>query len=106
MLNWLEMMQGGVLTFVEQEKEIELKLYDELRSIGKVKKSIRQTEHVYLNQKRKHRQEKNQGHPTLESMLDILHRCFENGEDIKSVSEETGYIQTGIYTWRCSRDYE
>ena len=32
--------------------------------------------------------------------LDILHRCFELGEDVESVSEETGYSRTSIYIWR------
>lgn len=32
--------------------------------------------------------------------LNILHRCFEIGEDIKSVSEDTGYSRASIYSWR------
>ena len=39
-------------------------------------------------------------HPSLELKLSIIHRCFEEGEDIKSISEETGYSRTIIYLWR------
>lgn len=39
-------------------------------------------------------------HPTLEMKLNILHRCFEVGEDIKSVSEDAGYSRASIYSWR------
>lgn len=41
-------------------------------------------------------------HPLLELKLAIIHRCFEEREDIKSVSEETGYSRTSIYLWRRS----
>lgn len=30
----------------------------------------------------------------------MLHRCFEHGEDVKSVSEEIGYSRASIYNWR------
>ena len=30
----------------------------------------------------------------------MLRRCFENGESVKSVSEEIGYSRASIYTWR------
>ena len=30
----------------------------------------------------------------------MLRRCFENGESLKSVSEEIGYSRASIYTWR------
>lgn len=39
-------------------------------------------------------------HPPLELKLAILHRCFELGEDVQSVSDETGYSKASIYTWR------
>ena len=39
-------------------------------------------------------------HPSLELKLSIIRRCFEEGEDIKSVSEETGYSRASIYLWR------
>ena len=39
-------------------------------------------------------------HPPVELKLEALHRCFELGEDVKSVSEEIGYSRASIYTWR------
>lgn len=40
------------------------------------------------------------GNPPLEVKMDALHRCFELGESIKSVSGETGYTRASIYAWR------
>ena len=39
-------------------------------------------------------------HPSVNLKLEVLHRCFELGEDVKSVSEEIGYSRASIYTWR------
>ena len=39
-------------------------------------------------------------HPSLKTKLEILHRYFEEGEDIKSISEEYGYSRASIYSWR------
>ena len=39
-------------------------------------------------------------HPSLETKLAILHRCFIEGENVQLVSEETGYSRASIYTWR------
>ena len=39
-------------------------------------------------------------HPSVETQLEILHRCFELGENAKLVSEETGNTRGSIYTWR------
>jgi transposase-like protein len=39
-------------------------------------------------------------HPPVSLKLEVLHRCFELGEDVKSVSDEIGYSRASIYTWR------
>lgn len=39
-------------------------------------------------------------HPSLSVKLEALHRCFELGEDVQSVSDEIGYSKASIYTWR------
>jgi transposase-like protein len=39
-------------------------------------------------------------HPPAELKMEVIHRCFECGEDVKSVSEEIGYSRASIYTWR------
>lgn len=102
------------MPYTEQEKERALTLYDELGSIAKVIQKLgyptRQNMYTWIKNrniaiKRRavtdytdspiHRR-----HPSLEVKLSILHRCFEIGEDIKSVSEDTGYSRASIYSWR------
>lgn len=39
-------------------------------------------------------------HPPLELKLEVLHRCFELEEDVKSVSNKIGYSRASIYTWQ------
>ena len=39
-------------------------------------------------------------HPSVKVKLEVLHRCFEMGENVKLVSEEIGCTRTSIYTWR------
>lgn len=39
-------------------------------------------------------------HPPLKLKLDVLHRCFELGEDVQLVSNEIGYSTARIYNWR------
>ncbi len=38
--------------------------------------------------------------PPVEVKLDALHRCFELGESVKSVSEDIGYTKSSIFAWR------
>ena len=38
--------------------------------------------------------------PSIEVKMNAIHRCFELGESIKSVSEEIGYTRASIYSWR------
>lgn len=38
--------------------------------------------------------------PSIEVKMDAIHRCFELGESIKSVSEDTGYTRASFYNWR------
>lgn len=38
--------------------------------------------------------------PPADLKMEVLRRCFENGESVKSVSEEIGYSRTSIYIWR------
>lgn len=39
-------------------------------------------------------------HPSAELKLEVLHRCFELGEDVKSIADEIGYSRASIYVWR------
>lgn len=38
--------------------------------------------------------------PPAELKMQVLQRCFENGESVQSVSEEIGYSRASIYIWR------
>lgn len=38
--------------------------------------------------------------PPIEVKMDAIHRCFELGESIKSVSEDIGNTRASIYSWR------
>ena len=39
-------------------------------------------------------------HHSLELKLSLIRLCFEDVEDIKSVSRNSGYSRTSIYLWR------
>lgn len=56
---------------------------------------IKKKAHVDYSDTPEHRR-----HSTLELKLSIIPRYFEDGEDIKSVSEKIGYSRTSIYFWR------
>lgn len=38
--------------------------------------------------------------PPVEVKLEAIHRCFESGESVQSVSEDIGYTKSSIYAWR------
>lgn len=38
--------------------------------------------------------------PSVDVKIEAINRCFEDGESIKSVSEDIGYSRAIIYTWR------
>ena len=37
--------------------------------------------------------------PSVDIKIDAIHRCFELGESVKSVSEDIGYSRASIYQW-------
>lgn len=101
------------MAFTQEEKIIALQLYDELGSISKVIHKLgypsRQNMYTWIKNRDIDKKRKkydctdspdHRRHPSLETKLEILHRCFEIGESIKSVSEETGYSRGSIYQWR------
>ncbi|WP_182187051.1 helix-turn-helix domain-containing protein [Pectinatus frisingensis] len=103
------------MQFSLEQKYRALQLYDEKKSVTKVITQLgypmRQTMYRWLWKKtvppkppKKRRQFINTTehplHPSLEAKLEILHRCFELGENVKLVSEETGYSRPSIYLWR------
>lgn len=67
-------------------------LYTWIRNEGKIKEKRKK-----LNLKNTTEHPRN---PPAEFKLKVLRRCFENGESVKLVSEETGYSRVSIYVWR------
>ena len=101
------------MSFTEEEKKKALQLYDETGSIAKVIHKLgypsRQNMYTWIKNRNIEKKRKkydatdspgHRRHPSLEIKLEILHRCFEEGEDIKSISEEYGYSRESIYSWR------
>lgn len=39
-------------------------------------------------------------HPSVETKMEVIQRCFELGENVQLVSEEIGYTRPSIYMWR------
>ena len=67
-------------------------LYNWIRNEGKTKEKRKK-----LNLKNTTEHPRN---PPAKFKLKVLRRCFENGESVKLVSEETGYSSVSIYLWR------
>ena len=101
------------MSFTEEEKNRALQLYDETKSIAKVIHTLgypsRQNMYTWIKNRNIEKKRKEcdftdspgyRRHPPLETKLEILQRCFEGGEDIKSISEEYGYSRESIYSWR------
>ena len=97
----------------EEEKKNALQLYDETGSISKVIQKLgypsRQNMYTWIKNRNIERKRRkcdytdspdHRRHPSLETKLEILHRCFEEGEAITSISEEYGYSRESIYSWR------
>ena len=92
------------MSFSEEEKKKALQLYDETGSISKVIQKLgypsRQNMYTWIRNRYIERKRRKidytdspdlRRHPSLETKLEILHRCFEEGEEIKLISEEYGY---------------
>jgi len=97
-----------------EERIRALQQYQETGSIQKTIRALgypgRQTLYRWIQEREQPQREKsaNRGrntpehprHPTVEIKLEALHRCFELGEDVKSVADEIGYSRASIYVWR------
>ena len=103
------------MSFSEEEKKNALQLYDETGSISKVIQKLgypsRQNMYTWIKNRNIERKRRkcdytdspdHRRHPSLETKLEIIHRCFEEGEEIKSISEEYGYSRECIYSWKKS----
>ena len=100
--------------YSDEEKIRVLQTYDEIGSVQETIRKLgypkRQTLYIWLHERDLPAKikSKNRGkntpehprHPAAELKLEILHRCFELGEDVKSVANEVGYSRASIYAWR------
>ena len=92
-----------------------LEVYEETKSVTKTITILgyparRQTLYNWIHRKRilpeerstfrGYNTEDHPRYPSLKQKLQILHRCFELGEDVQSVSNEVGYSTASIYAWR------
>ena len=90
---------------------------EEYKKCGSVTETVRRlgypkrkTFYTWLHREGKEKQTRGKrkyvntaGHPRnppVSVKLDALHRCFESGEEVKSVSEDIGYSAVSIYNWR------
>lgn len=101
--------------YSEKEYRRALEVYEETKSVTRTIAILgyparRQTLYNWINRNRMLPEEKctfrgyntpeHPRHPPLELKLEVLHRCFELGEDVQSVSNEVGYSTASIYAWR------
>ncbi|MCR5694578.1 MAG: IS3 family transposase [Clostridia bacterium] len=101
--------------YSEEQYYKALEVYEETKSIIKTMRLLgyparRQTLYNWINRKRLlpenrttfrgYNTAEHPRHPPLELKLDVIRRCFENGEDVQSVSNEVGYSTASIYAWR------
>lgn len=102
------------MRYTEEQRQVALKLYDETHSVSKVIHRLgypsKMGMYTWIGirnrplwqkgvRKRLINTPKHPLHPPLSLKMDVLHRCFENGENVQLVSEEIGYSRTTIYFW-------
>ena len=101
--------------YSEEQYYKALEVYEETKSIKKTMQVLgyparRQTLYNWINRKRLlpekrstfrgYNTPEHPRHPPFELKLEAIHRCFEQGEDVQSVSKEIGYSTASIYAWR------
>jgi putative transposase len=101
--------------YSEEQYRKALEVYEETKSVTKTITILgyparRQTLYNWINRKRMLPEDRctfcgyntpeHPRHPPIELKLEILHRCFELGEDVQLVSNEVGYSTASIYNWR------
>ena len=97
------------------QRERALQLYDQCKSVSKAfqKLGYPTRKRMYdwiaernsplkskIPRKRFHNTPEHPRHPPLQLKLDTIHRCFELGKSVQSVSEEIGYSRSSSYIWR------
>lgn len=101
--------------YSKYQRKIALQLYDQSKSVSKVIQQLGYPTRKRLygwiaerdspSERKAPRKKYNNSpdhprHPSLETKLKTIRRCFELGENVQLVSEEIGYSRASIYTWR------
>lgn len=100
--------------YSKEKVDIALKLYHQCKSITKTVQALgyptKRALYKWINHEGKPKKQRKEfelintkahpQNPPIEVKMEALHRCFELGEGIKSVSEDIGYSRASIYTWR------
>ena len=101
--------------YSRQEKEKALEIYKQTESVSAMVRILGYPtrEHLYhwiYESKRPKKERKrlpfvgnppeHPRNPSLDVKLDAIKRCFEQGENVKFVSEDIGYSRASIYQWR------
>ena len=101
--------------YSRQEKEKALEIYKQTESVSATVRILGYPtrEHLYhwIYESKRPKKERKQlpfvgnppehpRNPSLDVKLDAIKRCFEQGENVKFVSEDIGYSRASIYQWR------
>lgn len=101
--------------YSEEQYRKALEVYEQTKSVTQTITILgyparRQTLYNWINRKRMlpedrstfrgYNTKEHPRHPPLNLKLEVLHRCFELGEDVQLVSNEVGYSTASIYIWR------
>lgn len=101
--------------YSRQEKEKALEIYKQTESVSATVRILGYPtrEHLYhwIYESKRPQKERKQlpfvgnppehpRNPSLYVKLDAIKRCFEQGENVKFVSEDIGYSRASIYQWR------
>lgn len=103
------------MIYSKQQKRKAIELYKETASIGETIRILgyptrRQLYNwIYESKQAVQKEYKKQAYintashprnPSVDIKLEVIKRCFENGESISSVSQDIGYSRTSIHLWR------
>lgn len=100
--------------YSQEKVNIALKLYHQCRSVTKTVQTLgyptRKALYDWVYDEGKPKKQRkileltntktHPRNPPVEVKMDALHRCFQLGESIKSVSEDIGYTRVSIYALR------
>ena len=100
--------------YTQEQRKQALEAYEDTQSVTQTIRLLgypgRQTLYKWLSEQNQRKQVKSRyrgentqahpRHPAVKIKLEAIRRCFEDGEDVQSVSDEIGYSRASIYTWR------